>query len=111
MISRRSSAIGWRLAMMTIGPVVDLALGLVEHRVVGDHLARESVIRVDQRDDRLVDHALGMAAHRGDAVGAGISVPRHRRGGCAACSSASADSRLSGATSMSQTGVRLLNDD
>ena len=49
--------------------VVDLALALVEDGVVVDDLLRQAGIGIDQRRDGLLDHALGMAAHRGDAVG------------------------------------------
>ena len=48
--------------------VVDLALRLVEEAVVGDDLLGQAGIGIHQRRNRLVDHALGMAAHRRQAV-------------------------------------------
>src|SRR5690606_35883560 len=48
--------------------VVDPALALVEHDVVVDHLAGERVVGIHQRRHRLVNHALGVPAHRGDAI-------------------------------------------
>ena len=66
--SRRSS--GHRLALGDEQDrlVVDLALRLVEELVVGDDLARQAGIGIDQRQHRLVDHALRMPAHRRKTV-------------------------------------------
>ena len=52
-----------------IGLLVDLALRLVEHGVVGNDLAAPGHVGIDQGGDRLVDHALGVAAHGGDLAG------------------------------------------
>ncbi|ESY33756.1 hypothetical protein X749_02670 [Mesorhizobium sp. LNJC391B00] len=50
------------------GFVVDFALAIVKHDVVTNDLLGEAGIGIDQRLDRLLDHALGMAAHRSDAL-------------------------------------------
>ena len=64
--------------------VVDLALPFVEEGVVADHLPRQAGIGIDERRHRLVDHALGMAAHGRNAVGEILQLLVERRGQCAA---------------------------
>ncbi len=65
-ISRRSTAIGWRRAMVStarssIGALQDVDLDVGSH----DPLAERDVA-ADQRVDGIDDHAFGQAAHLGD---------------------------------------------
>ena len=67
-ISRRSCAIGWRRAIISDRPVLDLALELVDAAVDDDDALGQLGVAAGERGDRVGDLLLGEAAHLGDLL-------------------------------------------
>ena len=67
-VSRRSTAIGWRRAMVRMALLLDLPLEDVKAAVGGDHALRQGLSPRTQRRDGVDEHLLGDAAHLGDAA-------------------------------------------
>ncbi len=75
-ISRKSTAIGWRLAMVSTARSSIVALQLVDLGVGGDDARAERDVPADQRIDGFDDLPFREATHLGDEDG---SAPADRR--------------------------------
>ena len=80
-ISRRSTAIGWRRAMVSTARSSISALQIVDLGVGGDHALAERDVAADQRVDGIDDHALGKTAHLRDQPGQFLQIAVERLGG------------------------------
>ena len=80
-ISRRSTAIGWRRAMVSTALLLDLALQRVDRGVGRDHALGALGVALGERIDRIGDLLLGQAAHLGDHAGEILKIDVESLGG------------------------------